>query len=93
VPQALGSGAERDCRMSRDDIRFDQIQQRLGSFGRQPPAYDDIDSVSASSRHGADGASAGGGFVALVAVIFMAVGSGTFFIMSGGDISDVLGWL
>jgi hypothetical protein len=80
--------------MSRDEIGLDQIQQRLGNFGRQQPAYDDFDVVGAEPSAEASPGSAGGGtFIATTVAIFLAVGAGTYFFMNGGDISGLLGLL
>ncbi len=76
--------------MSRNEIRLDQIQQRLGSHNKQRPSYDDYDTISTSRDNSFDNledepTTLNAGFIATIVGAFMAVGAGTYF-FAGSDI-------
>ena len=82
--------------MSRNEIRLDQIQQRLGSSNKQRPAqYDDygypipqMPSRGESGSSGNEGSTLNAGFIATIIAASLTVGMGTFFFI-GGDTPDL----
>lgn len=74
--------------MSRNEIRLDQIQQRLGNSHRPQTHYDDQgwDKPPVHDDHHAqhdDGATLSAGFIATIAAVSISAGMGTYFFIGG----------
>jgi hypothetical protein len=75
--------------MSRNEIKLDQIQQRLGSGNKPRNTYYDDDGYSVSQPRAAyepedEGATLSAGFIATIAAVSISVGMGTYFFIGGG---------
>jgi hypothetical protein len=73
--------------MSRNEIRLDQIQQRLGTHAKPQSSYDDFDNVPASNSFDdlePEGTTFNAGFIATIVAAFIAVGGGTYFFAGEG---------
>mgnify|MGYP001426069600 CR=1 FL=1 len=76
--------------MSRNEIRLDQIQSRLGKQNRRNTQYDDDGYAVpyADDRYDSDkdGSTLNAGFIATIAAVSLVAGMCTFFFV-GGDMS------